>query len=153
MKGILVYDTSYGNTKKVAETIAESLKESGLEVDLFSLKDVGKFNSKDYGFIVLGSPTRFGTMSFAMRSFVGRLKSEEWANKPFASFDTENPENEAKKQSSAGEKIVEKLKEKGMKQQLPVLKSLVHDQKGPLLDGEVDKAKNWAKQLTTELKK
>ena len=26
MKGIVVYDTSYGNTKKIAETITETLK-------------------------------------------------------------------------------------------------------------------------------
>ena len=38
MKGIVVYDTSYGNTKKIAETIAETLKESGMEADLFSVK-------------------------------------------------------------------------------------------------------------------
>jgi menaquinone-dependent protoporphyrinogen IX oxidase len=38
MKGIVVYDTSYGNTKKIAET----LKESGIEVDLFDVKDVKK---------------------------------------------------------------------------------------------------------------
>ncbi|MGD0495713.1 MAG: flavodoxin domain-containing protein [Candidatus Bathyarchaeia archaeon] len=29
MKGIVVYDTSYGNTKTIAETIAKTLKESG----------------------------------------------------------------------------------------------------------------------------
>ena len=42
MKGIVVYDTSYGNTKRIAETIAETLKESGIEVDLFYVKDVKK---------------------------------------------------------------------------------------------------------------
>ena len=63
----------------------------------------------DYNFLVLGSPTRFGTMSFAIRSFLGKVKSEEWMNKPFAAFDTENPENVEKKQGSAAEKIAEKL--------------------------------------------
>jgi menaquinone-dependent protoporphyrinogen IX oxidase len=93
MKGIVVYDTSYGNTKKIAETIAETLKESGIKVDLFDVKDLKKLNAKDYNFLALGSPTRFGTMSFAIRSFLGKVKSEEWMNKPFAAFDTENPEN------------------------------------------------------------
>jgi menaquinone-dependent protoporphyrinogen IX oxidase len=69
MKGIVVYDTSYGNTKKIAETIAGTLKESGIEVDLFAVKDVKKLSVKDYNFLVLGSPTRFGTMSFAIRGF------------------------------------------------------------------------------------
>jgi flavodoxin len=38
MKGIVIYDSSYGNTRKIAETIAETLKESGMELDLFSVK-------------------------------------------------------------------------------------------------------------------
>ena len=61
-KGIIVYDTSYGNTKKIAETIAETLKESGKEVDLFHVKDVKKLSAKDYNFLVLGSPTKFRMM-------------------------------------------------------------------------------------------
>jgi menaquinone-dependent protoporphyrinogen IX oxidase len=93
MKGIVVFDTSYGNTKTIAEAISETLKESGIEVDLFNVKDVRKLSAKDYNFLVLGSPTKFGTMSFAIRFFLGKVKSEEWMNKPFAAFDTENPEN------------------------------------------------------------
>ncbi|MFC1593175.1 flavodoxin domain-containing protein, partial [Candidatus Omnitrophota bacterium] len=62
MKGIVVYDSSHGNTKKIAKTIAETLKESGLEVDHFYVKDVKKLSARDYDFMVLGSPTRFGTM-------------------------------------------------------------------------------------------
>ena len=151
MKGIVIYDTSYGNTKKIAETIAETLKESGIEVDLFDVKDVKKLSAKDYNFLVLGSPTRFGTMSFAIRGFLGKVKSEEWMNKPFAVFDTENPENLEKKEWSAAEKIAEKLREKKMNQLLPVLKALVLGQKGPLVEGEVDRTKDYASELATKL--
>jgi len=152
MKGIVVYDTSYGNTKKIAETIAETLKESGIEVDLFDVKDVKKLSGKDYGFLVLGSPTKFGTMSFTIRGFLGKVKSEEWVNKPFAAFDTENPENVEKKQGSAAEKIAEKLKEKKMNQLLPVLKALVLEMKGPLVEGEIERTKEYAKSLAAKLK-
>jgi len=152
MKGIVVYDTSYGNTKKIAETIAETLKESGIEVDLFDVKDVKKLSGKDYGFLVLGSPTKFGTMSFTIRGFLGKVKSEEWVNKPFAAFDTENPENVEKKQGSAAEKIAEKLKEKKMNQLLPVLKALVFEMKGPLVEGEVERTREYAKSLAAKLK-
>ena len=62
----------HGNTKKIAETIAETLKESGIEVDLFDVKDVKKLSAKDYNFLVLGSPTKFGTMSFAVRVLFGQ---------------------------------------------------------------------------------
>ena len=157
MKGIVVYDTSYGNTKKIAETIAETLKESEIEVDLFHVKDAKKLSAKDYNFLVLGSPTKFGTMSFAIKFFFGKVKSEEWMNKPFAAFDTENPENIERarienKEWSAGEKIAAKLKEKKMKQLLPVLKALVLGQKGPLKEGEIDRTKDYARELAVKLK-
>ena len=157
MKGIIVYDTSYGNTKKIGETITETLKASGIGIDLFYVKDVKNLNGKEYDFIVLGSPTKFGTMSLTMKFFLGKVKSEEWMNKPFAAFDTENPENIEKarlenKEWSAAEKIAEKLKERKMNQLLPVLKALVLGQKGPLVEGEILRTKDYADQLATKLK-
>jgi len=152
MKGIVVYDTSYGNTKKIAETIAETLKESGIEVDFFDVKDLKKLSAKDYNFLVLGSPTRFGTMSFAIRGFLGKVKSEEWMNKSFAAFDTENPENIEKKEGSAAEKIAAKLRDKKMNQLLPVLKAVVFGTKGPLKEGEIERTREYARTLATKLK-
>jgi menaquinone-dependent protoporphyrinogen IX oxidase len=153
MKGIVVFDTSYGNTKTIAETISETLKESGIEVDAFYVKDVKKLSAKDYYFLVLGSPTKFGTMSFTVKGFLGKMKSKEWMNMPFAAFDTENPENIERKEGSAAEKISEKLKEKQMNQLLPVLKAVVLGQKGPLQEGEIERAKEYARRLATELKR
>ncbi len=153
MKGIVIYDTSYGNTQKIAETIAETLKESGIETDLFDVKNVKKLNANDYNFLVLGSPTKFGTMSLTVKFFMGKVKSEEWMNKPFAAFDTENPENVEKKQGSAGEKIAEKLVEKKMNQLVPVLKALVLEMKGPIVEGEIERTKVYARELAGKLKK
>ena len=88
---------------------------------------------------------------------MGKVKTEEWLNKPFAAFDTENPENieraqAEKKEWSAAEKIAEKLKEKKMNQLLPVLKAQVIGQKGPLVEGEIERTKNYANDLVTKLK-
>jgi menaquinone-dependent protoporphyrinogen IX oxidase len=157
MKGIILYDTSSGNTKKIAETIAETLKAAGIESDLFYVKDVKKLNAKNYDFLILGSPTKFGTMSFTVKGFLGKVKSDEWMNKPFAAFDTENPENVEKsrtenKEWSAAEKIAKKLKEKKMNELLPVLKALVLGMKGPLVEGEIDRTKDYAKQIASKLK-
>jgi menaquinone-dependent protoporphyrinogen IX oxidase len=157
MKGIVVYDTSHGNTKKIAETIVETLTESGLETDLFHVKDAKKFSAKEYDFLVIGSPTKFGTMSFAVRGFLGKVNSEEWMNKPFTAFDTENPENIEQsrvqnKEWSAAEKIAEKLKEKKMNQLTPVLKAAVLGQKGPLVEGEIERTKDYSRELAAKLK-
>jgi len=152
MKGAVVYDTSYGNTKKIAETIADTLRESGIETDLFDVKDVKKLSAKDYDFLALGSPTRMNTMSWTIKRFIGRLKSEEWANKPFIAFDTELAEVIEKKGASAAEKIAERLREKKMNQILPVLKAAVLGIKGPLKEGEIERAKEYTKELVAKLK-
>jgi hypothetical protein len=51
----------------------------------------------------------------------------------------------------AAEKIAQNLKEKKMNQLLPVLKALVIDQKGPLVDGEIDRAKRYAMETAAKL--
>ena len=117
------------------------------------MKDVKKLSAKDYNFLVLGSPTKFGTMSFTVKGFLGKVESKEWMNKPFAAFDTENPENIERKEGSAAEKIAEKLREKQMNQLLPVLKAVVLGWKGPLQEGEIERAKEYARRLATELKR
>jgi menaquinone-dependent protoporphyrinogen IX oxidase len=128
------------------------LKEFGIAVDTFYVKDVKKLGAKEYDFLVLGSPTKYWTMSLAMRSFVGKVKSKEWVNKPFAAFDTEDPENIEKKRGSAAEKIAKKLTEKQMKQLLPVLKAVVLGWKGPLQEGEIERTKEYARELAAKLK-
>jgi flavodoxin len=152
MKGIVVFDTSHGNTKKIAETISETLKDSGIAVDTFYVKEARKLSAKEYDFLVLGSPTKYWTMTLAMRRFLGKVKNKEWANRPFAAFDTEDPENLAKKRGSAAEKIAEKLRERQMKQPLPVLKAIVLGWKGPLQEGEIERTKEYARELAAKLK-
>ena len=153
MKGIVIYDTSYGNTKTIAETIAETLKDSGFEVHLSNVKDVKELHAKDYDFLILGSPTKIGTMSFTVRFFIsGKIKKEEWKDKPFASFDTELKMSIEKSESNAAEKIAKNLSEKGLKQILPVLKTAVLGNKGPLKEGEIENTKKYAKELASKLK-
>jgi len=97
-------------------------------------------------------------MSFTVKGFLGKVKSEDWMNKPFAAFDTENPENIERarienKQWSAAEKIAVKLTDKKMNQLLPVLKAVVLGWKGPLQEGEIERTKEYARELAIKLKK
>jgi flavodoxin len=152
MKGVVIYDTTYGNTKKVAEAITDALRESELKVDILHVKDTKELDG-DYDFLILGSPTKIGTMSWAVRGFIGKkIKDAKWSNKPFAAFDTEGESVMKKGGGSAAEKISKKLKDRGLKQLQPALKVAVLGMKGPLKDGEIEKAKEYAKKLVSELK-
>jgi NAD(P)H dehydrogenase (quinone) len=62
-KGIVIYYSRSGNTKEMAEIIAEAMNEDGLATDC---KDVGKVKPDDllkYDAIVIGSPTYYGQMA------------------------------------------------------------------------------------------
>jgi flavodoxin len=101
-----------GTRRAVGEALAEGLRESGVEVDVFYVKDVKKLRAEDYDFLVLGSPTKFGTMSFTFKRFLGKVK-DDWANKPFAAFDTENPENIERSQAEGAKLVKQTLAQAG----------------------------------------
>lgn len=64
MAGVLVfYYSSGGNTKKMAELIAQSIKDEGVSVDLKRVEDIKAEDLLGYDGIVVGSPTYYGTMS------------------------------------------------------------------------------------------
>jgi flavodoxin len=151
MKATVLFDTSHGNTQKAAEAIASTLKDSGMKVDLKNIKEVKKPDPSGMDLLVIGSPTTFGTMTFKMRFFMRKIKGKDWKDLPFASFDTQNPENIENGDTCASEKMSEKLKDKGLKEVHPILKVLVNDWKGPLLDGEIEKVEKWTRDLVDKI--
>ena len=54
MSILVAYATSTGSTKEVAEAIATTLRESGLEVDIRLLREVDTLEG--YGAVVMGAP-------------------------------------------------------------------------------------------------
>jgi hypothetical protein len=57
-----------------------------------------------------------------------------------------------KKEWSAAEKIAARLTDRKMNQLLPVLKAAVLGQKGPLKEGEIQRTKEYARELAIKLK-
>jgi len=62
-KGIVVYYSRSGNTKKMAEIIAKSMNETGLPTDCESVEKVKAADLLKYDAIVVGSPTYYGHMA------------------------------------------------------------------------------------------
>ena len=69
-KGIVVYYSRTGNTKEMAQIIAESMNEAGLQTDC---KPVDKIKADDllgYDAIVIGSPTYYGQMAGPVKELI-----------------------------------------------------------------------------------
>ena len=62
-KALVIYYSRSGNTRKMAEAVAGSLKKEGVETVLKDVKDVSVDELPGFQAIVIGSPTYYGTMS------------------------------------------------------------------------------------------
>ena len=67
---LVAYATRYGSTKEVAETVAATLEEQGLEVEV---KATGEVRSLDgFGAVVLGTPLYMGALHKDVRALLER---------------------------------------------------------------------------------
>jgi len=69
-KILIVYDSRSGNTAKMAEEIAEGVKQSGAEVEIKRADEAKPNDLVTADGIILGSPNHFGTMSEKMKAFI-----------------------------------------------------------------------------------
>jgi len=72
-KGIVIYYSRSGNTKEMAELIAESMNESGLPTDCKQVAEVKAGDLLAYDAIVIGSPTYYGHMAGDVKSLIDDL--------------------------------------------------------------------------------
>jgi NAD(P)H dehydrogenase (quinone) len=89
-KALVVYDSKTGNTEKMAKAIAEGMKESALDVEVKRVDDASPEDLVGADVIVLGSPTRFASMSSKMMAFIegstGLYRTGELRDKIGAAF-------------------------------------------------------------------
>jgi len=151
MKGIVAYDSVYGNTKQVAEAIAEQIRSEGHQVELIAIKDEGK-GAVEGDFLFVGSPTRMGRMTRGTKGFLEGLNSEYWKSRPVVAFDTVGPLSEdAEKRKkwlsrvdrSAATRMQELARERGLSAHPEVLHIAVTGFKGPLASDALDIARDF----------
>jgi NAD(P)H dehydrogenase (quinone) len=60
-KVLIAYESKYGNTKLVAETIAEGIKEaSDNQIAIYELKEIVLKQPPDFDAVLIGSPNHMG---------------------------------------------------------------------------------------------
>ncbi len=159
MKGVVVYDSVFGNTGQVASVIAEELEKAGHQVVLVNLRQ-NRNVPVDGDFLFVGSPTRIAKMTGKSKRFVKRLDAKAWGARPVAVFDTHSPYPEDPKEREkslkwiepgAAGRLTELATERGLNVRGPPLRCVVKDMKGPLAEGQLEKAREYARQFAVSL--
>jgi flavodoxin len=154
MKALVVYDSvsPMKLTAKIAETIAEVLKEKGIDVDLLYVRDVDKAAIKNYDCLIAGAPTMALRVSSAMRQFLDGLPRKGFSGKLAAAFDTQM---QSRFSGNAAKGIEGKLKDRGFKVIAAQLVAYVEGKMNEyhLKDGELDKTKDWSQTVAETLSK
>lgn len=166
MRALVVFETSYGNTRQVAEQIRDGLAET-MDVDLRSTEDTRPLELADYQLLVLGGPTHALGLSTpesraqahhrtsggagdtgGLRDWLFRV-GPDYAG-AVAAFDTRTGRHRSWP-GSASRAVAKELRRSGVRL-LDRRSFLVATATGPLRDGELYQARLWATGLAVQLR-
>ncbi len=147
MKAIIVYESKFGNSKKVAQDIAAGMTEAGAEAFAVHVSETSADKVAPYDLIVVGSPERAGRPMKSARKFLKALGEVPLEGKTVTFFETYGFAPEP------GGKAIAKFMDLARKY-LPQGKLLstglsvrVRGTKGPILDNELARAKEFGNKL------
>lgn len=149
MNALVIYDSVFGNTEKIAQAIAVALGTQAVPV---SQADVEQLRGLDL--LVVGSPTRGFRPTEGISKLLKGLPKNRLAGVRVAAFDTrivlETIDSKAlrflvDKGGYAANTIAKMLEKKGGQLAAPPEGFFVTGEQGPLKDGELEHAADWAK--------
>jgi Flavodoxin domain len=165
MKSLVVYESWFGNTRELAEEIAQVLSEEG-ETELVSV-DAPLPSLLHVDLIVLGAPTHVHGLS-RPRSREGAIQqgggtgevgigAREWIEQlplcggpAVAVFDTRAHKPELLV-GSAAHGMAHRLQKRGYRLAVEPQSFFIEGTPGPLEEGELERATEWGKALVSEV--
>jgi flavodoxin len=144
MKALVVYDSQYGNTEQIARAIAGAVGAEA-KVPRFGVLAAGELGS--YDLLIVGSPTQEGKPVPTIKTLLEAIPPGSLKNTRVAAFDTRSWMKWVKILGFAAPRIADVLKLKGGSLIAPPEGFLVKTTKGPLVEGELERAAAWAKSL------
>jgi flavodoxin I len=142
MKALIVYDSVYGNTEKIAKAIAEAITPSN-EVKVLRAGEANPSELASTDLLIVGSPTHGGRPTPAVQDLLNKVPKLQGIN--VAAFDTRIPTKLVKVFGYAAGRIARNLKGKGGTLIASPEGFFVTASKGPLKEGELERAAGWAK--------
>jgi flavodoxin len=155
MKALVIYDTYFSNTEKIAQAVGNGLGRDE-EVTVVKVDAVNPEMLEKLEILVVGSPTRAFNPTPASKSFIRKLLPNQLNGVKVTAFDTRLPINEktpgilrflAGIFGYADKPLLDELKKKGGVQVVPSEGFMVTDSEGPLADGELERAAEWGKEI------
>jgi len=152
MKAVIIYDSMYGNTEKIAQAIGDGL--TG-EVKVVRVGDVNASELKTFDMLIVGSPVHGGRATPLIDAFLKQLPAHSLEGKSVAAFDTRF---ESEDQGIglrivmsviryAAERIAKDLAKKGGRLVAEPEGFIVENKEGPLKQEELERASKWAKAM------
>ena len=153
MKALVVYDSVYGNTEKVAQALAAALECEARQVTAVTAEQLAGLDA-----LVVGSPTQAFQPLKPVKAFLKSIPAGKLNGIKVAAFDTRMDVKQvnnailtffAKIFGYAAEPIGKQLIKKGGAEVVPPAGFIVEGTEGPLKEGELERAAAWAQQILT----
>jgi len=152
MNKLVVFDSVFGNTARVAQAIGDALSVHG-EVGVFHVSKVEPEHLKYLRTFFIGSPTRGFRPTRAMTTFLIELDAKSLAGVKVYAFDTRVDVTQLKSSpltqmvkifGYAAPSLAKRAVKRGGTIAVPPEGFFVKDSEGPLVDGELERATAWA---------
>ncbi len=160
MKALVVYDSMYGNTGQVAEAIGQALGPQE-DVEIVQVGEVKPEHLTEVALLIVGSPTQRFSPTAATTRFLKSIPQKGLEGVKVAAFDTRFPESEIERIrilaffvrifGYAAEPIADRLEKKGGELAVPPEGFYVGATEGPLLEGELERAADWAREIVQSI--
>lgn len=149
MNTLLIYDSQYGNTERIAQSIAGALRAFG-QVRAIRVGSAQPADLQGSDLLIIASPTQGWKATPATQSFLKRLSREQFHGLAVATFDTRF-QKARWLTGSAAVQISKAFQKLGISPLAPPESFFVAGTEGPLLPGEVDRATTWAQLLASKM--
>ena len=155
MKAMVIYDSVFGNTEQVAREIGNSL-DSQENVEILRVSSTKPDQLTGLELLFVGSPTRGFRPTEGISNFLKRIPADGLEGIKVAAFDTRISINDIKSSilrflvkmgGYAAKPIADRLQKKGGDLIVPPEGFFVNGTKGPMKEGELERAAEWTKQI------
>jgi len=152
MKALIIYDSRFGNTEKVARAIGEAITPLG-EAKVVKAADANVSELSSIDFLLVGSPTHGGGATRAIKEFLRKIPAKALEKVRVASCDTRFSANDRGLGTRivlgifrcAAARIATILEYKGGYLATEPEGFIVENSEGPLKKGELERAATWAR--------